>query len=162
MNLEPINWHLLIGAFVSMLCGGIIGLERQLRGKPAGMRTSILVCMAAAAFTQLGMGIGDGADPARVLGQVVTGVGFLGGGVIFRDGSSVSGLTSAATILALAAVGGSIGVQHYIEAGALSLMVVFVLAAVGWLERPFPSLRRGGHGAGHDSKTQGKQPERRP
>lgn len=153
MSLDSINWHLLIGAVVSMFCGGAIGLERQLRGKPAGMRTSILVCIAAATFTQLGMDIGDGADPARVLGQVVTGVGFLGGGVIFRDGSSVSGLTSAATILALAAIGGAIGTQRYIEAVALTLIVIFVLAAVGWLERPFPSLRRGGHGNGPEGRT---------
>ena len=79
---SPVFW-LRLGT--AILCGGIIGLERQLRGKAAGIRTSILICLGTELFVTLGASFGgDRVDPTRVLGQVVTGIGFLGGGVILE------------------------------------------------------------------------------
>ena len=84
---------------VAILCGGIIGMERQLRGKPAGVRTSILICLGTSIFIHLASGItAEGTDPTRVLGQLVTGVGFLGAGVMFANQGVVTGVTTAAVI----------------------------------------------------------------
>ena len=80
----------------AILCGGIIGIERQLRGKAAGIRTSILICLGTAIFVALGASLAPAADPTRVLAQVVSGIGFLGGGVILARKGLVTGVTSAA------------------------------------------------------------------
>ena len=94
-----------IKIIVSLLCGGIIGFERQLRGKPAGIRTSILICLGTQVFVSHGTALAQG-DQYRVLAQVVTGVGFLGAGAILhREGGIVAGLTTAASIWAVAAIG---------------------------------------------------------
>lgn len=86
-------------AGVAVLCGAIVGLERQLRGKPAGVRTSILVCLGTAIYVRLGSALAaDGTDPTRVLGQLVTGIGFLGAGVMFSNQGTVTGVTTAAVI----------------------------------------------------------------
>ena len=134
---------------VALLCGLMLGLERQLRGKPAGIRTSILICMGTTVFVRLGeelAGTGAGAgDPARTLGQVVTGIGFLGGGVILTHGGAIRGMTSAAVIWILAGIGAAIGIGRYGEAIALSLTSLGVLLGVQWLERSFRALRRGVH-----------------
>src|SRR5690349_2283794 len=91
---------------MALLCGGIVGLERQLRGKPAGMRTSSLICLGTAMFVYMGVELtGAEGDPSRVLGQVVTGIGFLGAGVIMTRNGLLTGVTSAAVIWLLAAVG---------------------------------------------------------
>src|SRR6059036_2003201 len=93
---------------VAMLCGGAIGFERELSRKPAGLRTNVLICMGAALFMVVSRHIGGGApytDPARLVAQVVTGIGFLGAGVILQSRGSVIGLTTAATIFVVGAVG---------------------------------------------------------
>src|SRR5688500_9804511 len=95
---------------MALLCGGIVGLERQLRGKPAGIRTSALICIGTSMFVYLGRQLeGDHGDPARVVGQVVTGIGFLGAGVIMTRNGLLTGVTSAAVIWILAAAGAAIG-----------------------------------------------------
>ena len=87
----------------AILCGGIIGLERQFHGKTVGVRTSILICLGTAVFIGLGAAASGGAgDPVRVLGQVVTGMGFIGAGVIISQGGEVRGVTTAAGIWLLA------------------------------------------------------------
>ena len=84
---------------MAMLCGGVIGIERELSDKPAGIRTSSLVCLGAMLFVKMGVLIdGPSGDPARILGQVITGIGFLGAGVMFARGKSVKGVTTASTI----------------------------------------------------------------
>ena len=129
---------------IAVLCGGIIGLERQIRGKPAGIRTSILICLGTQVFVHLSSGFGgESADPTRVLGQVVTGIGFLGAGVIVARGELVTGVTSAAVVWVLAAIGATIGLGHFVEAIALSLVTVAVLAGVRLLEEMFGLLRSG-------------------
>lgn len=132
---------------VAVLCGAIIGIERQLRGKPAGVRTSCLICLGTAIFIHLGAGITDGgnADPSRVLGQLVTGVGFLGGGVILAREGVVTGVTTAAVIWVLAAIGATIGYGHFPGAIVLSIVTVAILTGVEMLEAGTKKLRRGVH-----------------
>ncbi len=131
---------------VAILCGSIVGFERQIRGKPAGVRTSILVCLGTAVFVHLGAAIASpGADPTRVLGQVVTGVGFLGAGVMFSHQGVVTGVTTAAVIWLMAAIGASIGLAHYVEAVALAVVTVAILVGVELLESSAKWLTRGAH-----------------
>jgi putative Mg2+ transporter-C (MgtC) family protein len=128
----------------AILCGGIIGLERQLRGKAAGIRTSILICLGTQLFVSLGSSFGgDRVDPTRVLGQVVTGIGFLGGGVILAREGAVIGVTSAAVIWVLAALGSLIGLGHLVAAMVLSVVTVGLLTGVELLESVFRRLREG-------------------
>ncbi|HEV8176890.1 MAG TPA: MgtC/SapB family protein [Gemmatimonadales bacterium] len=130
----------------AILCGGIIGLERQLRGKAAGIRTSILICMGTALFVALGASFeGARVDPTRVLAQVVTGIGFLGGGVILSRDGSILGVTSAAIIWVLAALGSMIGLGHLGAAIILTLITVALLLGVELLESVFRRLRQGAH-----------------
>jgi putative Mg2+ transporter-C (MgtC) family protein len=132
---------------MALLCGGIVGLERQLRGKPAGIRTSSLICLGTAMFVYLSQGFpGPGADPSRVLGQVVTGIGFLGAGVIMTRNGLLTGVTSAAVVWILAAVGSSIGLGRYGAALVMATITVVVLVGVERLEHAFGALRRGVHG----------------
>lgn len=134
---------------MALLCGGLIGLERQLRGKPAGMRTSSLICLGTTLFVYLGLGIsglqGGGGDATRVLGQVVTGVGFLGAGVIMTRNGLVTGVTSAAVVWLLAAVGSAVGTGRFGAALAVSIVSIVVLVGVEQLEKVFSALRRGVH-----------------
>jgi putative Mg2+ transporter-C (MgtC) family protein len=96
---ELISGPFWIRLAVALTCGAAIGFERQLRGKPAGMRTSMLVCLGTLMFVRLGVSLeGPHVDPSRVLGQVVTGIGFLGAGVILTRGGQVLGITSAAVM----------------------------------------------------------------
>jgi putative Mg2+ transporter-C (MgtC) family protein len=128
----------------AILCGGIIGLERQLRGKAAGIRTSILICLGTQLFVSLGSSFGgERVDPTRVLGQVVTGIGFLGGGVILAREGAVIGVTSAAVIWVLAALGSLIGLGHLVAAMVLSVVTVGLLIGVELLESIFRRLREG-------------------
>lgn len=128
----------------AILCGGIIGLERQLRGKAAGIRTSILICLGTQLFVALGASFGgERVDPTRVLGQVVTGIGFVGGGVILAREGAVIGVTSAAVIWVLAALGALIGLGHLVAAIVLTLVTVGLLTGVELLESVFRRLREG-------------------
>jgi putative Mg2+ transporter-C (MgtC) family protein len=128
----------------AIICGGIVGLERQLRGKVIGIRTGILICLATQVFVRLSVTLDSpGVDPTRVIGQVVTGVGFLGAGVILARGGAVTGVTSAAVVWMLAAIGTTIGVGRPAEALVLSLLVVAILIGVRLLESAFRRLRGG-------------------
>lgn len=128
----------------AFLCGAIIGVERQLRGKPAGIRTSILIVLSTMIFIQLGQPImGNMGDPSRVLGQIVTGVGFLGGGVMLAREGMVYGVTTAAVIWILAAIGASIGLGHLQAAIGYALLSLFVLVGIDSLESSIPLMRRG-------------------
>lgn len=131
---------------VSVFCGAVVGIERQLRGKAIGIRTSILICLATQVFVRLSTTVSiEGAivDPTRVIGQVVTGVGFLGAGVILAKGGSITGVTSAAVVWMLAAIGSTIGSGRPLEALVLAILVVGVLIGVRTLEKAFKRLRGG-------------------
>jgi len=129
---------------MAVLCGAIVGLERQVRGKSAGVRTSILICLGTSIFIQLGAAVSSGqGDPSRVLGQLVSGIGFLGAGVIISREGVVSGVTTAAVIWVLAATGAAIGLGHYFGALALAIVTVGVLTGVELLESSARWLTRG-------------------
>lgn len=128
------------------VCGAFIGLERQLRGKPAGIRTCILICMGAMLFTSLGgLSIKAQGDPSRVIGQIVTGVGFLGAGVILNRQGQVVGLTSAASIWVLASIGVAVGLGYIKEALILTGFTWCILVFLTKIEKMFPALQRGAH-----------------
>ena len=138
---SPVFWKPVLAA---VLCGGMIGIERQFRGKPIGIRTSILICLGTQIFVRLGTSFSHPiADPTRVLGQVVTGVGFLGAGVILARGHILTGVTSAAVVWVLAAIGSAIGVDRLAEAIALAILSVCILIGVRMLEKAFKQLRGG-------------------
>jgi putative Mg2+ transporter-C (MgtC) family protein len=131
---------------VSIVCGAIVGFERQLRGKPLDVRTAVLVCLGTSVYIRLGVVIsGDDADTMRILGQVVTGIGFLGAGMIFTRGGHVTGLTTAAVVWTLAAIGAAIGFERYSAAIALSIVTFMVLNVLEWIEDRVAMMRRGAH-----------------
>ena len=139
-----------------MLCGGVVGLERQLRGKPAGIRTSVLICLGTSVFVHLGAVVGnEHGDPTRVLGQIVTGIGFLGAGVIIAREGLVKGVTSAAVIWVLAGIGALIGFAQYAPAIALSVIMVSLLTGIAVLEARFRQLRTGEHEPYDEPDTHG-------
>src|SRR5213075_544580 len=127
-------WHRLIEIFrldlmlqlgLATLLGGAIGLERELGGKPAGLRTNILICIGSVLYTHLSIAmVGGATDPTRVAGQIVTGVGFIGAGTILHARGAVVGLTSAATIWVVAAIGVALGSGYYLEALGSTLFVI--------------------------------------
>jgi putative Mg2+ transporter-C (MgtC) family protein len=141
---DPLAGPFWISIGMAVLCGAIVGLERQVRGKSAGVRTSILICLGTTIFIQLGAAVSSGqGDPSRVLGQLVSGIGFLGAGVIISREGVVSGVTTAAVIWVLAATGAAIGLGHYLGALALVIVTVAVLTGVELLESSVRWLTRG-------------------
>jgi putative Mg2+ transporter-C (MgtC) family protein len=119
--------------------GGLIGLERELRGYPAGIRTMALIAMGSVLFTDVSQILG-GDD--RVAAGIVTGIGFLGAGVIFREGYTVRGITTAATIWASAAIGMAVGRELYLVGGLGTLLVFAVLEARPFTRRVDQAIRR--------------------
>ena len=141
--IDPYSWT---DIGIALLCGTIIGLERQVRGKPAGIRTSILIVAGTYLFIATSMSINSAmTDPSRIIGQVITGVGFLGAGVMLTRDGVVVGVTSAATIWVLAAIGVAIGVGHGVVAVKLSLLVIAILIGIDFLEDSSSVLQRGVH-----------------
>ncbi len=131
---------------LALVLGGLIGWQRESAEKPAGFRTHILVCVGAALFTLISaVGFfGTGADPARVASNIVVGIGFLGAGTIWRTGVTVQGLTTAASLWTVAAIGTAAGVGYYIGAILTTAIVAAVLTLFKGLEARIP--RRGvGH-----------------
>ena len=129
------------------LLGGLIGLERELRGYPAGIRTLALVALGSCLFTDISQLLG-GED--RVAAQIVTGIGFLGAGVIFREGLSVRGITTAATIWSAAAVGMAVGAELYIVSIVGAVVVFTILESRPFTRRVDELIRRGARGLGED------------
>jgi putative Mg2+ transporter-C (MgtC) family protein len=122
---------------VACLLGGLIGLEREVNRKAAGVRTNLLICMGSAFFTLLSAVLaGDGnPDKGRVASNIVQGIGFLGAGLILHNRSRVSGLTSAASVFVVASIGMACGAGLYAAAGIAAIIVVLALEVVGFIER---------------------------
>ena len=120
--------------------GAAVGLERQLSGKVAGIRTNVLICLGAAVLTILSvqMGVRHNDSVARIAAQIVSGVGFLGAGVIIRDRGGVHGLTTAATIWLVASVGMAAGAGYYALAGATTGLALAVLLGLRHWPRRTP------------------------
>lgn len=110
----------------SVMVGGIIGIEREYQLKSAGLRTMILVTLGACIFTMLSQNFGGSGSPDRIAANIITGIGFVGAGVIFKEENRVSGLTTAVTIWICAALGMTIGAGYYQEA-TIGSVVVFLL-----------------------------------
>jgi len=132
------------GICTAILCGLIIGLERQLSDKPAGIRTSILICLGTYVFVAaIQLVQGSVVDPTRIIGQIITGIGFIGAGVILTRGGIVTGITSASIIWILAGIGILIGLERYVSSIILSVLTVFILLGITLLEKFVSSLRKG-------------------
>jgi putative Mg2+ transporter-C (MgtC) family protein len=132
---------------VAMLLGGLIGLERDRAGHAAGIRTNMLVAGAAALVVVLGSAALEASDatngdPSRALHAVITGIGFLGGGMILRDGTGgrTSGLTSAASVFIVAAVGAACGMGEVVLAAGVTALALVTLGGVKALRRRVPQL----------------------
>lgn len=116
-----------IKIFVSLILGGIIGLEREFRSKPAGFRTLILICLGSTVFTMMSLKIGGAGNPDRIASYILVGVGFIGSGVIFKEGLKVTGLTTASTIWITAALGMAVGNGNFLLAIIVMVITLFVL-----------------------------------
>ena len=134
-NAWVIGWNEIIRLLFAVFIGGLIGIERELRYKAAGFRTMMLICVGASLFTMFSIRIGGPSDPARIAAQIVTGVGFIGAGVILREKGEVRGITTAASIWAAAAVGIGIGAGYLFFAGIATAIMLFVAAVLPWFER---------------------------
>lgn len=139
MTLEPLHLDLLFRLLLAALLGGIIGAERELSGKVAGLRTNLLICVGAALITEVsilmpGQSATGTGDPARIAAQIVSGIGFLGAGSILQARGSVIGLTTAATLWVVAAIGMAVGVRAYVQAAGATVMVLGTLVVLRRVE----------------------------
>ena len=142
-DLGPFNWAALLCCAIN---GTLIGVERQTRGKPVGIRTSILVVSGTYLFMSMAVSLSPNTlDQARVLGQIITGVGFLGAGVMMTLDGKIHGVTSAAVIWVLAALGMMIGLGYLQQSVVITLLVLTVLLGVDRAENRVQALRRGVH-----------------
>ena len=139
--------EMLVRLLAALAAGTFIGYERSFHGRPAGLRTHVLVCLASSLLMLVtvyedywvrteGM---SRLDPTRMAQGIMTGIGFLGAGVIFKEGLSVRGLTTAASIWITAAIGILTGVGFYLAAAVATLLVLGTLSAFRWIERALPS-----------------------
>ena len=127
--------HDAIAIFFALLLGAVLGLEREISGKAAGLRTNVLICMGAALFTIISRRMGEGESVTRIAAQVVSGIGFLGAGAIIQDRGGIKGLTTAATIWLVASVGVSCGAGYYGLAFIAAIAAVIVLFGLAKVEK---------------------------
>lgn len=145
---EALRLDLLARLLLAAVLGGAIGIEREVQGKPAGLRTNLLICVGAALLTEISVTIGRlaapgvSADPARIAAQIVSGIGFLGAGTIIQARGHVIGLTTAATLWVVAAIGISVGARAYVEAAGTTALVLVALIPLAYLERHLLRLQR--------------------
>lgn len=159
LSISPFHWTS-IGT--ALFCGLIVGLERQLRGKPVGIRTSALITLGTYVFLTAATVVGnEHSDPSRVIGQIVTGIGFLGAGVMLARDGAVVGVTSAATIWVLAAIGVVIGIGSNLAAIKIALVTVFILYGMEFLEAHTKTFSRGVHAKYKDFAAKNDEPGNR-
>jgi putative Mg2+ transporter-C (MgtC) family protein len=136
MNFDyPFIYENLVKLMVSLLLGAAIGAEREYKGRNVGFRTIILITLGSTLFTILSKIIGDGNDPSRVASNIITGVGFLGAGAIFRDGITVKGVTTASVIWISAAIGMACGIAQYEFAVLVTITVLTVLLGFAGVQK---------------------------
>lgn len=134
------NTEILIRFSLSLLWGGLVGAEQELRGKSAGFRTTIMISLGACFFTLMSIALGVPDNIDRIAANIVTGVGFLGAGVIFKYENRINGITTAATIWAVAAVGMGIGAGFYFPSAYASLLILFTLGVLPYVERSISKI----------------------
>lgn len=130
--------------FLALVLGAAVGLERELSGKPAGLRTIVLICVGSALLTEMSIVVGGMVvsdlvrpDPGRIAAQIVSGIGFIGAGTILVYRGSVVGLTTAATLWVAAAIGIAVGARAYLVAVGATVLVILTLVVLRWLELNF-------------------------
>jgi putative Mg2+ transporter-C (MgtC) family protein len=127
----------LLRLLLAALLGGIIGLERELKHRPAGLRTNMFICFGSAMFTLLSAELSRGTDVTRIAAQIIPGIGFIGAGSILHSRGLVNGLTTAATLFVVASVGMAVGGGLYVTAIFATLVVLLVLYSLGRFEDMF-------------------------
>jgi putative Mg2+ transporter-C (MgtC) family protein len=131
---------IIIRLLLAAALGGVVGLERELRRKPAGLRTNMFICVGSALFTLLSEEIakrfGD-PSPTRIASNLIPGIGFIGAGAIIRERGSVVGLTTAATVFVVASVGMAVGAGFYMTSVFAGLLILLALSVLGWAEDRF-------------------------
>jgi len=140
------DWSALGRLLLAALLGGLLGAERELSGKPAGLRTNVLICLGSALLMELSIAVaraaGVGADPGRIAAQIVSGIGFIGAGTILHARGSVIGLTTAATLWVGAAIGMAVGAGALLLATAGTLLAVLTLVGLRALDTTLGQRRR--------------------
>jgi putative Mg2+ transporter-C (MgtC) family protein len=134
LPLGSLELEILIKIVVSTVLGLLVGFEREVHNKPAGMRTHSLVCVGSTLFTILSVSV-IGAEPSRIAAGIVTGIGFLGAGIIFQAKNKMRGITTAAELWVLAAIGISVGIGYYFAALITTLVVIFILVPMKYFEK---------------------------
>ncbi|MCW5982885.1 MAG: MgtC/SapB family protein [Bryobacteraceae bacterium] len=138
MELSEFSWEIVWRLLCAVGLGGVIGLDREIAGKAAGLRTHMMVALGAAAFTLAALKLIPGvsiSDPARIITGVATGIGFLGAGSIMKGGGEVEGITTAAGIWVVGSVGVACGVGAYMLAFSTTLLAALILVILGRVER---------------------------
>lgn len=132
------EWEVILRLLLSAFFGGLIGVEREINNRPAGLRTHVLVALGACLIMMISMyGFNGYGDPARLAAQVVSGIGFLGAGTILNKGNSIRGLTTAASLWVCGGIGLAVGNGYYVGAIATAVIVLFTLITLGLLENRF-------------------------
>jgi putative Mg2+ transporter-C (MgtC) family protein len=148
--------YLLPKVGVALLVGTLVGIEREYRGKLAGIKTNALICAASALFTAVSLLMSEygsltpapSADVTRIVAQIVSGIGFLGAGAIFKSSSKVQGLTTAAVIWSVAALGILVGYGVFLATIVITVVFIIFLSLVAVMERRLFRVHGGSHGQG--------------
>lgn len=164
----PIVLFLLPKVGVALLVGTLIGIEREYRGKLAGIKTNALICSASAIFTAVSLLMAEYGTPApatradvtRITAQIVSGIGFIGAGAIFKSSSKVQGLTTAAVIWTVAALGILIGYGVFLATIIITIVFIAFLSIVAYMERRFFRTHGGPHGHHHVDGEENKSAEK--
>jgi putative Mg2+ transporter-C (MgtC) family protein len=137
--LHDLNIYIVGRLLLAALLGGVVGFERELRHKPAGLRTNILISLGAALFTVISyqMARTVGGDHTRIAAQIIPGIGFIGAGVVIRERGAVTGITSAATIFVVASIGTACGAGLSVTAIFTTLLLLCALVFLGFAETRF-------------------------
>lgn len=136
-------YEIVFRLFLAIILSGIIGFERELHGRPAGLRTHVLVALGAALVMLISIdGFGGSGDPARLAAQVVSGIGFLGAGAILRDGGDIKGITTAATLWIVGMIGLACGNGYYIGAIITTVFVAVFILILRPIERKINNKNR--------------------
>ena len=157
--------YLLPKVGVALLVGTLVGIEREYRGKLAGIKTNALICAASALFTASSLIMSEygsispapSADVTRIVAQIVSGIGFLGAGAIFKSSSKVQGLTTAAVIWSVAALGILIGYGIFFATIVITLIFLIFLSIISSLERKYFRVHGGLHGHAHHDHDKGSR-----
>jgi putative Mg2+ transporter-C (MgtC) family protein len=139
LGIHDLDLQIVGKLLLAAILGGVVGLEREIRRKPAGLRTNILICVGSALFTVISYVAAEkfGGDRVRIAAQIIPGIGFIGAGAVLRDRASIMGLTTAATIFIVASIGMAVGAGLYWTAVFTSILVIVSLAILGKLEVRF-------------------------